>query len=451
MTERWKASGRRIWNRARHTDYGRKLRVLAGTDEKMLDWVPHNRTRYTGVGGVVLSTAVIAGLSMTFALSQVLGGFNPLLLFPALVWAIVVLNLDRWLISSATDIRWGRRAAILVPRLLVAGLLGFIIAEPVVLRLFQTAVEQHINDERDRQVRELVDELVRCNPLPDSPQPPGFPEGCVGKVFSIGVEPTALARELAATEQQVASLSAGIRADSAQLANLENLARLECTGASGPGLTGVPGEGADCRRLRREADDFRASHPIETRNTELRALDSRVVELRDRAGSAQRDYQQARDAEIQRQRTELESHQRQIGLLERFRALDEMTDQNPVLWGTTWLIRLMFVLIDCLPILVKLLGGTTAYDRLVETRTASQERIYTEVVQNTEEAVLSDLALRRHEKLLDTRKRRERVDLDKRQHDADIAKEINETIAAVAARMAPETSGRTNGHPVAGV
>jgi hypothetical protein len=432
-------------------DYGRKLRVLAGVDEKTLDWVPHNRTRYTGVGGVVLSTAVIAGLSMTFALSQVLGGFSPLVLLPALVWAAVVLNLDRWLISSATDTRWGRRTAMLVPRLLVAVLLGFVIAEPVVLRLFQTAVEQHINDERDRQVRELVDGLARCNPLPGGPQPPGVPPDCAGKVFSIGIEPTALARELAATEQQIASLSAGIRTDSDQLANLENLARLECTGASGPGLTGVPGEGGDCLRLRREADEFRTSHPIEARNAELSALNSRVAELRGRAGSAQRDYQQARDAEIQRQRTELESHQREIGLLERFQSLDELTERNSFLWGATWLVRLLFVVLDCLPILVKLLGGTSAYDRLVETRTASQERIYTEVVQSTEEIGLGELALRRHEKLLDLRKLRERMDLDKRRHDAGITEEINETIAAVAARMAAETPAQTNGRSVIGV
>ncbi|MEV0082182.1 DUF4407 domain-containing protein [Saccharopolyspora sp. NPDC050642] len=451
MTDPWKTGGRRLWNRMRSADYGRKLRVLAGTDENTLAWVPHNRTRYTGVGGVVLSTAVIAGLSMTFALSQVLGGFSLLLLLPALLWAVVVLNLDRWLISSATDTRWGRRTAMLVPRLLVAGLLGFIIAEPVVLRLFQTAVEQHINDERDRQVRELVDGLVRCNPLPGGPQPPGVPPDCAGKVFSIGIEPTALARELAATEEQMISLSNSIRVDSEQLANLENLARLECTGASGPGLTGIPGEGRDCRRLRREADEFRISHPIETRSAELSALNSQVADLRDRAGSAQRDYQQARDTEIQRQRAELENHQREIGLLERLRALDDMTDQNPVLWAATWLIRLMFVLIDCLPILVKLLGGTTAYDRLVETRTASHERIYTEVVQNTEETVLSELALRRHEKLLDLRKRRERADLDMRRHDAGITEEINETIAEVAARMTPEEPRPTNGHSVAGV
>ena len=78
----------------------------------------------------------------------------------------------------------------------------------------------HINDERDRQVRELVDGLARCNPLPDGQHPPSIPPDCAGKIFSIGLEPTALTRELAATEQQVTPLSNSIRTDSDQLAKL---------------------------------------------------------------------------------------------------------------------------------------------------------------------------------------------------------------------------------------
>ncbi|MGW1682586.1 DUF4407 domain-containing protein [Saccharopolyspora sp. NPDC002376] len=419
-------------------------------DEKVLDAVPHNRARYTGVGGVVLSTAVIAGLSMTFALSQVLGGFNPLILIPALIWSVVVLNLDRWLITSSTDTRWGRRTATLVPRLLVAVLLGVVIAEPMVLRLFESAVEQHVNDDRDRQVRELVDGLVRCNPLPGGPEPLAIAVDCAGKAFSLGIDPTAISDELGATEQQATSLTASIRADSDRLADLERLARLECTGAVGPGLTGVPGEGRDCLRLREQADEFRTSNPIEPRVAMLGSLNARVAELRNQASTTQGDYQQARDAEIQRQRDELQSHQQEIGLLERFQALDELTRQNSFLWGASWMIRFLFIALDCLPILVKLLGGTSAYDRLVETRTTSHERIHTELVRSTEEAVLGELDLRRHEKQLEQQKDRERLDLAMRKHDAGITHQINETIAAVAARIDPEAAEQTNGHRVPG-
>lgn len=451
MNRRWKSTVQQLWHRVRTADHGRRLRVLAGVDEKVLDAVPHDRARYTGVGGVVLSTSVIAGLSMTFALSQVLGGFNPLVLVPALVWAVVVLNLDRWLVTSSTGTRWGRRTVTLVPRLLVAVLLGVVIAEPVVLRVFESAIEQHVNDERDRQVRDLVDELVRCNPVPGGPEPVGPPVDCAGKVFSIAIDPTAIARELAETERQAAELAASIRGDSDRLAELENLARLECTGAVGPGLTGVPGEGEDCRRLRREADAFRASHPIEPRNAELDRLNAQVNELRHRASTVQSDYQLARDAEIQRQRAELEANQQEIGLLERFQALHELTAQNSFLWSASWMVRGLFIVLDCLPVLVKLLGGTTAYDRLLETRTASHERVHAELVRSTEEAVVGELELRAHEKRLEQQKRRTRLDLDMRKHDAGISQELNETIATVAARIDLGATEPANGQRVPGV
>jgi len=80
---------------------GRWIRVLAGVDEKLLDKVPQERARYTGLGGVVLGTATIAAFSMWFAISQLLGFSHPLIIFPVLIWFFFILNFDRWLVSSA--------------------------------------------------------------------------------------------------------------------------------------------------------------------------------------------------------------------------------------------------------------------------------------------------------------------------------------------------------------
>lgn len=441
------ASARGVWRWVRSRDYGRKLRVLAGVDEDTLSWVHHNRARYTGVGGVVLSTAVIAGLSMTFALSQVAGGFHFVVLIPALIWAVVVLNLDRWLISSATGTRWSRRTAVLLPRFLVAVLLGFVIAEPVVLRLFETAVEQNIHDGRDQQARALVDELVRCNPMPEGGRPAGIPAGCAGKVFALGVTPQALAQELATRERDAAAVGDTIKVDSQQHADLEELARKECAGGTGPGLTGVPGVGGECRRLRKEADDFQASHQIEPKNAELAALNARISQLRPELARAESDYQKARQAEIDRQHRDLREHQKEIGLLERFQALHELTGQNSFLWGATWLIRLFFIVLDCLPILVKLMGGTSAYDRLVDMRTSSQERIYGEIVRSAESAAISELELRDHQTKLENRKRRKKLDLQACEEDVRHSQRVDAAIADYAARLREDRAGpEKNGH-----
>jgi hypothetical protein len=67
---------------------------------------------------------------------------------PVLVlgWGLLVLNLDRWLVSSASGSQWHTRMAVFVPRLMLATLFGVIIAESIVLRVFETAVEQHVQD-----------------------------------------------------------------------------------------------------------------------------------------------------------------------------------------------------------------------------------------------------------------------------------------------------------------
>ena len=64
---------------------GRWIRVLAGVDERLLDRVPQERARYTGLGGVVLGTATIAAFSMWFAVSQLLGFSHPLIVVPVLI------------------------------------------------------------------------------------------------------------------------------------------------------------------------------------------------------------------------------------------------------------------------------------------------------------------------------------------------------------------------------
>ena len=51
-------------------------------------------------------------------------------------------------------------------RVAMAVLFGIIIAEPLVLRVFQTAVEKHIQDQRAQDLADLAGRLKNCNPAP---------------------------------------------------------------------------------------------------------------------------------------------------------------------------------------------------------------------------------------------------------------------------------------------
>src|SRR5262245_5868970 len=270
---------------------GRWIRVLAGVDEALLARVPQERARYTGLGGVVLGTATIAAFSMWFAISQLLGFSHPLIAVPVLIWFLFILNFDRWLVSSAMGSGWRRRLPTLLMRVTMALLFGVIIAEPLVLRIFQTAIEQHIRDEREHQLADLRSRLLECNPLSTAPGGAAAPPGCAGYVLTFSTTPGAMIEELAARRADADTLQATIDADSQELARINDLARRECVGDSGPGLTGRFGVGPNCRRLREQADTYEATHPIAPNVAKLAELRGQISALETSVSSGRADFE----------------------------------------------------------------------------------------------------------------------------------------------------------------
>ena len=78
----------------------RALLHVAGVDPRHVQTVP-DRVRYTSMGAIVLLTATAAAASLTVALSLVFTARDwPLYLPVGLLWGAIVLNFDRWIVSS---------------------------------------------------------------------------------------------------------------------------------------------------------------------------------------------------------------------------------------------------------------------------------------------------------------------------------------------------------------
>lgn len=414
----------------------RRLRTLAGVDEQLLAWVPSEQARYTALGGVVLGTAVIATISMTMALSEVLDGFNLLVPLVALVWGLFILNLDRWLVSSTFGARWGSRLAMLLPRLVLAFFFGVVIAEPLVLRIFEPAIEQHINDERQQELRDLGDRLLRCNPDPTAAAPaPEAGGSCMGSALVVLEKQTAAAGELAGKQQEQQELRDSLAVDDAEQTRRDVLASKECTGTVGEGTTGRAGRGEECRQRESEAADFRRDHPLGPRTARLADLDREIGVLQSQVAAGQDDFQKSRSDAIQAQTDEKRSHQGAIGLLERFRALDELTATNSFLLAATWFVRLFFIAVDCLPVVVKFFGGKTLYEELVDTRGQSAVTIYRENTRTVEAELLEDLRTQRKQATDKQEILRETSDLTLRWKRAQLDQELQDHITELADRM----------------
>ncbi|MFD0883601.1 DUF4407 domain-containing protein [Streptosporangium algeriense] len=436
--------------RAVRLDLGRRLRVLAGVDEGILDQVPLERTRYVGLGGVILGTAVIAGVSMWFALSQIIGEVRPGMVVLALVWMLIVLNLDRWLVSMVAGM-WQRRLVMLLPRLLVAMVLGSVIAEPLVLRVFETAVVQHVADEREAARSAEKALLTRCNPATGTPPAGGGCEKARLLVSSAAADEA----EIADLEKDAARLQKQVDGARSEYRRLSGQARDECVGKKIIGVTsGKRGVGPLCRRLEAAARTARSLSDLDGNEKRLRELRSRISELRAPLASKRSDLGRRTQAAIDARLAAMPSGDAPVGILERMRALHEIAAENSYLLVASWLLRLFLVLVDCLPVLVKLLGGTTTYDRMVEHANRMRERVHEKRIQLDADARVGELELEAYARAEERRKRRQLIELDGKAADAEARAHREELMNRRAEELNRRSKDRNriNGsHPDVGV
>ena len=122
-----------------------------------------------------------------------------------------------------------------------------------------------------------------------------------------------------------------------------------------------------------------------------------------------------------------------IGLLNRINALGELAASNAAIAGATVLLGLFVVMVDCLPVLSKMMSGTTKYDKLVEERLRTAEAIAMAGMKVSERQ-----ATGRDEVALQTidsqvRARLEQIDdasrVDKARRDAELDRKIAELAA----------------------
>jgi hypothetical protein len=349
------------------TRVGRWLRFVAGVDEAVMDKVKYLRAWYASLGAVVLMTGVIAGCSMWFAVQQATSAPPLVAAGPAVVWFVFIVVVDRWIISSRAGDGW-QRFILLITRGTLALLFGVVIAEPLVLKVFENQIVQHVEETRAANLNQEASRYVVCNPDPADPNAPPAPSDCVRSGHDLGLA-TALAgqqRQLDELKQQEQQLRETLAAERAELARLQQAAMNECAGVAGPGLTGVYGEGINCRRNTEAANAYEASVPWTEQEALLLELQRQVADLQTTVTEGQRTFAERREAEIEARLAELPQPDEPIGLLERMEVLGELSQNNFHLLVGVWLVRLLFIAIDCSPVLMKIASGKTHYDRWVE-------------------------------------------------------------------------------------
>lgn len=376
-------------------DAGWFLRLLTGVDEELLAKVGNERSKFTSLGGIVLGTAVVAAFSMWNFASEALGRVSVFAVLPTVIWFLFILNLDRWLVTPVPNAR--RRIGPVVLRLMVALMLGVVVAEPLVLRIFATAIEEHIAEQRSDALDTLRADLEVCT-TETAGAGGALPPTCPGRkyVVTFGTTSAAQSAQLKTLRSDAAALQGRVNRDNGDLAALNAQVRGECRQLIRDAATGLLERTSECQRLRAQARDFRATHAIGAEESRLAGMNSRVATLENQVTASRGSYEKTRRAAIDQRLAKERAQQKPPGVMERMQALDDLASGKPVLFVGTWLVRALFVFLDILPVLAKFLAGESTYERILTTESNGAVTTHTKRVRLAELRASADIEIAQH-------------------------------------------------------
>lgn len=340
---------------------------LSGARPDVLAQCPSERTKFEGVGGAVLTTSVLATLSMWFALYSALG-VNPFLAVPvAIVWGLVIMSLDRWLVSSMPA-GGSRRWRLALPRVLMAILLGFVISTPLVLQIFRPEINARITEIHQIRTEKFLAAQQRGTVGQDVAKWSASVTA-LQKVISSGgdvpLDPSADPRVKALTTER----------DAEQKKAQENYHEWQCQLYGGSGCTrkgngplAAASKAAYDKGMKRVNE---LDGQIEARKKQLSANDdaskqTRLDQARHDLPTAQAQLKAAQKRQNDLQSSFDSGNRADDGLLIRLQALNEVAGKDNAMRTAQILLFLLFLLIECLPVTVKLMQKPGNYEKVLK-------------------------------------------------------------------------------------
>jgi hypothetical protein len=319
----------------------------AGADPYFMRLAPmQDRVKYAGIGGIVLCTGVLAGVSGAFAFYTIFGpkgdandysltasiGIQIATMIFAIVWGLVIFNLDRFIISSTgkgdgTDSITWKEFAQALPRIIIALILGFAISSPLEIKI----LESEINSELSKFQAEYAEGLNKQTDL----------------LFK--QKRTGLEKDKAEYEGKVAEYEKGLTTFDTGIDELVSKQQAEMQDKRAYGFGPVAQKMQnDIETKRGEKDKYvnEKKTSVESWRKQLDQVNSKINALAD-------------DLRIEYKKNEQKAHGYD-GLLKRIQISHEIGGMVP------WLILMVFLCIEMGPIFFKMMMTKGVYDFMVE-------------------------------------------------------------------------------------
>jgi len=366
----------------------RRLAILGGADGSVLDEVPTETPRFVQMFFVIAGTALISAISMYFALTTgvriVAWGALPL----AVVWALIIFNLDRFLTSTMRSTHSvGRLIGLAIPRVIMAAVIGIVVAEPLVLQIFHNDIAREVNATNITQAQSDQD-AVTAGPekqaLDAASERVAALESQAASGVVAGADTTSAST--ASAQQTVDDLTTKLAAQQQVIDQARAIYQCELTGQGAgevPGCSGVAGEGASSDAA--EAQLAAAQSAYDDLASQLTAAQSDLAaaqaagtadagaseatnkqQAKEELPAARDQYQAALAAYDARAAEIAGGNSGAVGLLSQISGLERLSAREPILSWAHWLIAGLFFMIELLPVLVKVLtsyGDPSLYEK----------------------------------------------------------------------------------------
>jgi len=392
------------------------------------------RMKFNAMGGVLLTTAGVAAVSMFFALRHAVGADIGWSVALGALWGVVILNLDRFLVVTMNGAR-GRKTLLgvtILGRLLVAALVSTVVSMPLVLVIFASDINAELpavaqqksaafknainNGTLQQQINELEAKI---------------------KAEEAVVHGPGSAQEQT-DEKNVNTLTLQANQAASTAATAKQKWQCEIGGLTQgcpPATSGIPGnsyrakgdqaiydadqEKADTlsAELTQARSDLAKAQAADQKNVAVNAQD-----ITNNQQTINGDQTQINNAINDAEKKDNADH----GLLAQVQALFEASSQSAGLAASHWLVAGLFFMIEFLPVGIKtvlLLGPKSAYETIAED--ADQKAI------TAAAAILTE----RDRKELEIAKLNTQAAIDQRKQELDMLKGKQTVDATVEADM----------------
>ncbi|MCM3615489.1 DUF4407 domain-containing protein [Microbacterium enclense] len=371
----------------------RRMAVLGGADNDVLDEVPEEVPRFVQMFLVLAGTALVSALSMMFALLTGVRVSIFLAIPLALVWGLIIFNLDRFLTSTMRSTKnLFRLLGLALPRVIMAALIGVVVAEPLVLQIFQNDITREVNSTNVTQALSDQD-AVTNGPEKQALDAATAQVSALENQAATGIVTgtSSTSAESAAAQQTVDQLTQQLAAQQTVIDQARAVYQCELTGQGAgtvPGCTGLAGEGASSDAAQAQLQQAQSAYDslsaqlqqaqstlaaANTAGAEAAAstADANKQQAEDQLPAARTQYEAALAAYNARAESVADGNAGAVGLLSQITALERLSDREPVLRWAHYLIAALFFMIELLPVLVKVLtgfGGPSLYEKAEKMR-----------------------------------------------------------------------------------